>query len=263
MRNSSIGAAALCGIALLAATILVPPAQATPTGPSPGFLLMGGDGAQSLYGKGRYDSFLRFDNRFALEGFNTDYRGNGRAPLDAIRAPGGNHSLRLGSLETVSIEGAEYYAFRLDLHGPASAPFDDLTLDALRLYVADRGDVESLGTLAVEGDLRWDLDAMGVARMDLRSALLEPGAGRYRADFLIPKSAFEGVDPSKYLYLYSRFGAASGVEGGVQGHGAALGGFEEWHAYVRPAVDATEPSTLLLLGSGIVVMVLMRKRQRS
>jgi hypothetical protein len=217
---------------------------------NPGFLVLNDDALQSLHGKGHYDSFLRFNDRFSQEGFNTDYRENGRAPLDATSAPGGDHALRLGSLQTVTVEGTEYYAFRLDVHGPASSRLEDLTLDALRFYVADRGDIESLSALASEGNLRWDMGAMGVGRLGLGPDRLARGSGHDWTDILIPRSAFAGADPSKYLYLYSKFGAASGDGGERPSHGTAQGGFQEWHAYVEPPPVA-EPGTLLLVATGL------------
>lgn len=227
MRYRSIAGETLALAALFSALLLPRAGTAAPPGLSPQFLIPSKDALSSSRVGGRYDP----------------------------------HTPRVGSLQAVVVGGVEYYAFQLNLNVPASERFDDLSLNALRFYVADRGDIESLEALAWEGEILWDQDGLGDSRWDLERGLLGGRNGSGWTDLLVPKSAFEGVDPGKYLYLYSRIGAASGASPSPsQSAGVEVPG-GKWRAYVEsPAVP--EPGTLLLVALGSGVLLLMRRRQR-
>ena len=196
MRIVGTDRRASCLVALTCALSVASPLAATAMTPRHD---MPGRSAEGTPGRGHFDPILRLQGPWSQEGFNTDFRGNGGAPLDAKSGPGNSHSLRLSSLETVTVDGTEYYAFQLVVHEPASARFEDLSLEQLRFYVADRGDIESLGALAAEGDLRWDMDAVGKPDPAVGEAWLERGARGKTSEYLILKSSFAGIDLNKYL----------------------------------------------------------------
>jgi hypothetical protein len=211
-------------------------------------------------GTGYIDPFLRLQDSPIEEAFNTDYRSTGQAPLDAKSDPNFTHSLTVGSLATITQGGVDYYKFTLDIDEPNSGPFRYISLDDFELYVADRGNIESLATLHSEGVLKWDMDGAGDATVYLNGGNLSSGNGSDDMQVLIPKSFFAGVDPSKYLYLYSKFGATSGM--GADNYDANAS-FEEWRALTTtPPPSAAEPGTLTLLGGGLLGLAIAGLRRK-
>jgi hypothetical protein len=212
-------------------------------------------------GTGYIDPFLRLQDSPIEEAFNTDYRSNGQAPLDAKSDPNFTRSLTIGSLDTVTQGGTDYYKFILDIDEPNNGPKKYISLDQFQLYVADRGDIESLGTLHSEGALRWDMDGAGDATVYLNGGNLSSGNGGDDMQVLIPKSFFTGVDPGKYLYLYSKFGATTGMAADY----SADASFEEWRAQMGqtpPPPSAAEPTTMTLLGGGLLGLAMARSRRK-
>ena len=208
-------------------------------------------------GTGYVDPFLRLANNPIEEAFNTDYRSGGQAPLDAKSDPNYTHSLLLSDLATVNRNGTDYYCFSLDLDEPNSGVFRYLSLDELRLYTADTGSIATLADLQSQGSLQWDMDGGGNSTIYLDGAI-SPGNGADDMRVYVPTSAFAGVDPSRYLYLYSKFGATSGMQADNFDANAS---FEEWSA-VRTTSTAAEPGVLGLLGMGLLGMVAARRRRR-
>jgi hypothetical protein len=210
-------------------------------------------------GTGYIDPFLRLQHSPIEEAFNTDYRSSGQAPLDAKSDPNFTHSLTVGSLATITQGGTDYYKFTLDIDEPNAGQFKYISLDDFELYVADRGNIESLATLHSEGVLKWDMDGAGDATVYLNGGNLSSGNGSDDMQVLIPKSFFNGVDPAKYLYLYSKFGATSGM--GADNYDANAS-FEEWRAELGPPPSAAEPSTITLIGGGLLGLAMARSRMR-
>lgn len=210
-------------------------------------------------GTGYIDPFLRLQDSPIEEAFNTDYRDHGQAPLDAKSDPNYTHSLTIGSLDTITQDGTDYYKFTLDIDEPNAGPFKYISLDDFQLYVADRGNIESLSALHAEGTLKWDMDGPQDATVYLNGGNLSPGNGGDDMQVLIPKSAFLGVDPNKYLYLYSKFGATSGMA--ADANFDANASFEEWRAQLAPP-SVAEPTTMMLLGGGLLSLAMARSRKR-
>jgi len=211
-------------------------------------------------GTGYIDPFLRLQDSPIEEAFNTDYRDNGQAPLDAKSDPNFTHSLTIGSLATVTQSGTDYYRFTLDIDEPNNGPKKYISLDDFKLYVADRGNIESLSTLQSEGALKWDMDGAGDATVYLNGGNLSSGNGGDDMQVLIPKSFFTGVDPGKYLYLYSKFGATTGM---AADYGSDAS-FEEWRAELgqAPPPSVAEPTTMMLLGGGLLGLAIERSRRK-
>ena len=211
-------------------------------------------------GTGYIDPFLRLQDSPIEEAFNTDYRLNGQAPLDAKSDPNFTHSLTIGSLATITQNGTDYYKFTLDLDEPNSGPLKYISLDVFQLYVADTGNIASLSDLTSTGSLQWDMDGAGDATVYLNGSNLSSGNGSDDMQVLIPKSFFNGVDPGKYLYLYSKFGATHNM--GADNYDANAS-FEEWRALTTtPPTGAPEPTTLWLMGGGLVGVVLAGRVKR-
>ena len=206
-------------------------------------------------GTGAYDPFLRLQQSPVEQAFNTDYRTGGQAPLDAKSDPNYTRSLTLGSLKAVNVNGTDYYAFSLDIDEPNSGPQRYLSLDQLKLYSADSGNLSDLSTAT----LRWDMDASMETTVYLDGGALSPGNGADDMQVLIPTSAFAGVDPGKYVYLYSKFGATGGM--GADNFDANAS-FEEWSALTTGTPSVPEPSLLPLLGTGIIAALAARARRK-
>jgi hypothetical protein len=175
------------------------------------------DGAGAVYtagvsigsGTGIFGSFLVIDsNTGQEEGFNTDFRGP-QAPLDDNNSLKHTHSLQLSSLAVVN---GGFYEFVLDVNQPHTAASVDLSLDALKIYQANTGNLSTLSGLTPIYDL-------GANWIEL-SADLSKGSG-HGADLsvLIPTSLFNPAN-GNFIYLYSHFGANDPTNGG----------FEEWRA---------------------------------
>lgn len=209
-------------------------------------------------GTGYINPFLRLQDSPIEEAFNTDYRSGGQAPLDAKSDPNYTRSLLLSDLAVVNRNGTDYYCFSLDLDEPDAGALRYLSLDELRLYVADSGSIGTLADLTSQGTLKWDMDGAGNSTIYLDGAL-SPGNGADDMRFYVPTSAFAGVPTSKYLYLYSKFGATSGMSADNFDANAS---FEEWSA-VTTAPPAAEPGILSLFGAGLVGMLVNRRRRRS
>ena len=208
-------------------------------------------------GTGYIDPFLRLQDSPIEEAFNTDYRSNGQAPLDAKSDPNYTHSLQLRDLATVTKNNVDYYCFSLDLDEPNAGPFRYLSLDELRFYVAGSGNIATLADLTSQGTLKWDLDQGGNNTIYLDGAL-SPGNGADDMRLYIPTSTFAGVDPSRYLYLYSKFGATAGMQADNFDANAS---FEEWSALRTNPPVAAEPGVLGLFGAGLLGMLATRRRK--
>jgi len=191
---------------------------------------------------------------------------------DIFSHPDGSRSFRLSELQSVSVDGSDYYAFLLDARDAAPGHAKDLSLDALRLYSAERSDLRSLEAVAVGGALGWEMPGnavkwpWGAGDADFRR-------GTDRRVILIARSAFEGVDPDRYLYLYSRFSSISDGMGDRGGHVDKGRGLSDWHALEAGPLVAepptptspppvAEPSTLLMIGTGLLAAVSAGKRRR-
>jgi len=206
-------------------------------------------------GTGFIDPFLRIQDSPVEEGFNTDYRSNGQAPLDDKSDPNYTHSLKLGDLATVTKNGVDYYLFSLDIDEPNSGPLRYISLDEVKLYLASAPDLADLSSAS----LKWDMDGAGDAVVYLNGGALSPGNGGDDMQMLVPKSFFTGADPNSYLYFYTKMGATGNMSADNFDANAS---FEEWRALVGqapPPPTIPEPTTLLLLGGGVAGIIGKRK----
>jgi hypothetical protein len=198
---------------------------------------------------GTMDPFLQLQSSPTDQGFNTDYRSGGLAPMNATSDPSLTHSLQLGSLQTVNQGGVDYYAFSLSVSDPTASQYQYVSLDRLQFYVADSGSISSLTDLSGTGTLQWDMDGIQNTTIYMDGGALSQNNGTDDLQILIPTSAFAGVDPSKYLYLYSQLGATSSM-----GTDTGTGVSQQWGALTTSTAPpaAPEPPTLWLLGAGLL-----------
>jgi hypothetical protein len=206
---------------------------------------------------GTMDPFLQLQSSPTEQGFNTDYRSGGLAPMSATSDPGLTHSIQLGSLQTVNQGGVDYFAFSLNISDPTASQYKYLSLDRLQFYVADTGSISSLSDLGANGLLKWDMDAIQNTTIYMDGGALSQNNGTDDLQLLIPTSAFAGVDPSRYLYLYSQLGATSSM-----GTDTGTGVSEQWSALTTTTAPAPEPTTLWLLAAGLFGVAVAGRRKK-
>jgi len=224
--------------------------------------------APTAVGTGLIDSFVRIQNSFAEQGYNTDATGvmDDKAGLFT-------HSVLLSSLDSATRAG--YYTFLLDINQTSANPL--LSLDDIKLFYASTGNLSdaTLSGLQSHATQVYDFQSAntcgavtgqavctspgGAHNVILLNYSLNSGSGNGFDMFLyIPVSAFGGAPMNSYVYLYSAFGGLGGAYG-------ANDGFEEWARIDAPLVHSPEPSTfsIFLLGlAGLVVGALGRGLQR-
>jgi hypothetical protein len=180
-------------------------------------------------GTGHISSFVRVQQTGLQGGYNTDAR-----PLQFSEnsSPKFTRSLRLADVPVVSVGGTAYRQFLLDINQNSSSPL--LSLDQLRVYLGDQGNLTGYNTTAktLAGLAPvFDLDAGGDNSVLLNYSL-NHGSGSGDAFVLIPNSLFASATPNPYVYLYSAFGQTA----------AANAGFEEWA--VLPVRDTAPTGSL-------------------
>ncbi len=173
-------------------------------------------------GSGFIDSFVRVHRNGTESGYNTSVP----SQLFGRDEVAGNftHDITLGSVAVVSVGGASYYQFLLDINEPSGGNGPLLTLDDVQIYTSQTAHADYKVNLAELGTLRYSMDAGGDSRVelnyDLNPQLQGPGGGSGTGDMvmLVPVSFFGAAGPGDYVYLYSHFGSPW----------QAGDGYEEW-----------------------------------
>ena len=190
-------------------------------------------------GSGFIKPFVRLSsNQEVVQGYNTDAR-----PLefDENNSPVFTRSLLLNDAPLLYLQGTAYRGFLLDINQTKTDCL--LSLDALKIYLADEGDLA--GYPSQLGTKIYDLDASGDNWIKLNYAL-NHGSGSGDMIAYIPDSLFVG---GNYMYLYSKFGES---EDSICPNNA---GYEEWAAAI-PA-----PTALMLGSIGIGCLGWLRRRK--
>jgi hypothetical protein len=202
-------------------------------------------------GTGVFQPFLSIQANGVEQGYNTSAK---QGVFDTKREPQYNHEIRVSDLNQITIDGAQYYSFLIDINEPNAGDKSLITLDSLKLFTSTKAgqttnNVESLGVK------RFDLDLP--ADSYIRYDDLNSGSGQGDIAFFIPVSAFAGARSTDYVYMYQKFGESDAT-------GTTQGGFEET-AIFRPI---PEVGSILPL-AGVLGMVVganhfgRRRRQSS
>jgi len=179
-------------------------------------------------GTGVFNPFVRIQNNGTEKGYNTD-----GSPEFDTKVGTWTHSIKLSDIPVINGK----IGFLLDIDQSQGGDNRYLSLDVMKIYLADSGNLDSyasgLGTLIYDLGDNW-------VKMD--NTLFGPGSGTGDVRVTIPTNPDWSSD--KYLYLYSEFGQ----------HNSSNDGFEEWAAAIP------EPATIALLGLG--ALSLLRNRSR-
>jgi len=260
--------------ALVAAALLPSGARAdtiidlvnNPSGSSPGAQFY--QTSQQPTGTGVIDPFVRIQRTGTEQGYNTsgsNYQFDEKAGI-------WTHALPLNSLQTVTLNGTQYYKFLLDVNESATDTGRLLSLNEVQIYLGQSGDYDKnnnkftsdvgFGPSGSKSTLVYDLDSGGVDRTVELDYKLNHGSGSGDMYMYVQKSLFDAAFAKSgygYVYLYSAFGDPNGSNAG----------FEEWAAQTGPN-DTTKPPThgvpappgLVLAGMGFGCLLLGRLRRK-
>lgn len=182
-------------------------------------------------GTGVFEPFVRIQGKGNEKGYNTD----GTPEFDT---KGGTwtHSIKLSDIPVVDGE----ISFLLDINQSQGGDNRYLSLDVLKIYLADSGNLDNyasgLGTMVYDLGDNW-------VKMD--SAIFGHGSGA--GDMKVSIKNLTQEDGSKYLYMYSEFGQRFSSDGG----------FEEWSTISNPTIP--EPTTICILGIGALSLIRRKK----
>lgn len=209
---------------------------------------------QQPTGTGIINPFLRVQADGSEQGYNT----SGGTPFDD-KAGIWTHDIQFSDLKTtaVTLNGTQYFQLLLDVNEPGGSK-SLISLDRLEFYTSPIGsktttDVASLGTL------RWSLDGAGESYIML-DASRNHGSGSGDMFAYIPATAFNGVNDSDFIYMFSRFGDQ------ISAQGTTEGGFEEWSLVTNmspvPEMSALFPIIGLIAAVGCTHVLRRRRDQQ-
>jgi hypothetical protein len=194
-------------------------------------------------GTGGYFTFLATQsqgNGVVSEGFNS---GVSSPTTDTDDSK--TQALQLGALQTVNVNGTDYYTFRLDINEPngQDAPF--VTLNDFKLYTStNQATLANFNNTSNElgaGFVKvYDMDAGGdKTLLMIDDSTTGGGSGRDNYTVLIPTSVFAGQDPNSYVTLFTQMGRVDPISGVSYTEDS---GFEEWRALTQPFTPEGAPS---------------------
>jgi hypothetical protein len=203
-------------------------------------------------GTGVIDSFLRVQANGSEQGYNT----SAGTPLDTV---GGNftHSLQLSAVPVVNFNGTSYREFLLDVNQSGSGTTSLISLNQVQVFLsaaqAPDGLTSSGSPLVLTfpgANEVFRLSGVGSVDEIILDASRNSGSGSGDMLLYIPNSLFTGAN-TQFVTLYSQFG--------TPGANPSNAGFEEW-AVRLGTTSVPEPTSLLLLGAGLLGFGVMRRR---
>lgn len=229
-------------------------------------------------GTGVFQPFLSYQRKVTEEGINTSQLGNGQGVLDDKRVPQWTHDLHLNELGTITRGGVSYYAFELDANEKGSGNPDRLlSIDDIRIYTSptDRFGSGALISNDNEAHAAIQTDTVGTLRYaqnatsgttanwvlidaSRRTEGSTSGSGSSDLLVLVPTALFRDAGANDFVYFYT----LNGVHAVSEDDGSDAG-FEEWRALVGAPAVPDGGSTLLLLGSALIPLGLLRRAKKA
>ncbi len=197
-------------------------------------------------GTGVIDPFLILQAKGTEKGYNTD----GNLQYDTKQAHF-TRNLQLSELATVLVDGVQYYEFHLDADQDASSTLGKavLSIDQIKIYTSPTASIDNIGSLSDLGTARFDL---GTNSIFIDAGIgSTAGAGSDDMIAFIPVTAFAGASSGDYIYFFNFNGTQL----------ESNDGREQWSALLGGNATVPEPSTLILLGSALAAMALIRKKK--
>jgi hypothetical protein len=201
-------------------------------------------------GTGVIQPFSRLQGNGTAEGYNSD----SASLMPDEKAGTWTHDLKLSTMGTVTMGGAQYYEFLLDINQTGTVP-SYLSLDQIGIYQRSSAlsPANTLSALTGSSTLVYSLDASNPNNEILLDYNKNSGSGSGDMFAYIPASVFNSAN-GDFVYLYSHFG-------GKGGDYAENDGFEEWA--VRQGTSTQVPdggATVALLGAGLLGLGAMRRK---
>ncbi len=199
-------------------------------------------------GTGVFQPFVRLQNKGVEEGYNHDRD----IPEFDEKKGIWTHSLLLGEVPIVTIGDVSYREFALDINESKSWAGRLLSLDELKIYLEDSGNLYSDDFSSPV----YDLDAGDGDNWIKLDYSLNSGSGSGDMLAYIPNNnSWSNTD---YLYLYSKFGMNLYADDGDTTSDA---GFEEWKVDPSPVVIIPAPGAVLLGGIGVGIVGGLHRRR--